>query len=391
MSKRKSSKSWLYLPILMFIAIIVLSLWVIMIYHQPSEKVSKKISDETLPVPQIAFAPRHYVCYRASGPLDIDGRPDEEAWREVPWTEAFVDIEGDLKPRPRFKTRAKMLWDDNYFYVAAEMEEPDVWATLRKRDAVIYHDNDFEVFIDPDGDAHEYYELEVNAFNTPWDLLLIKPYRDGGPAVNAWDIRGLKTAVYIDGTLNTPGDRDTGWSIEIAFPWEVLKECAHMTTPPDDGDQWRVNFSRVEWQTEVKDGRYVKKTDLPSGRELSENNWVWSPQGLIAMHYPEMWGFVQFSDKLPGRGEPVTFNTQPEEKAAWALWRLYYAERTHFMQYGCYTDDIMKLGTISETHPDGYFWPPEVHITPLQFEAGLENKKNKRELLIDHTGRIWED
>ena len=65
------------------------------------------------------------------------------------------------------------------------------------RDAVIYHDNDFEVFIDPDGDNHLYYELEINALGTEWDLLLVKPYRDGGPAVNAWDIQGLRTAVHV--------------------------------------------------------------------------------------------------------------------------------------------------------------------------------------------------
>lgn len=70
-----------------------------------------------------------------------------------------MDIEGDRKPRPRFRTRVKMLWDDNYFYMGAEMEEPHVWATLTERDSIIYRDNDFEVFIDPDGDNHNYYEI----------------------------------------------------------------------------------------------------------------------------------------------------------------------------------------------------------------------------------------
>ena len=62
--------------------------------------------------------------------------------------------------------------------LVADITESDVWATLKKRDSVIYHDNDFEVFIDPNGDTHRYYELEINAFNTEWDLFLDKPYRD---------------------------------------------------------------------------------------------------------------------------------------------------------------------------------------------------------------------
>ena len=45
-----------------------------------------------------------------------------------------------------------MLWDDTYFYVAAHLEEPHVWGTLTKHDTVIFQDNDFEIFIDPDGD-----------------------------------------------------------------------------------------------------------------------------------------------------------------------------------------------------------------------------------------------
>ena len=59
-----------------------------------------------------------------------------------------------------------MLWDDKYLYIGAEMEEPHVWATLTKHDSVIFHDNDFELFVDPDGDNHNTTEFEMNALNT---------------------------------------------------------------------------------------------------------------------------------------------------------------------------------------------------------------------------------
>jgi hypothetical protein len=127
------------------------------------------------------IVPQGYVCYHTTGPLTIDGRLDEADWQHAAWTRDFQDIEGDAKPAPRFRTRAKMLWDDDYFYVGAELEEPHVWATLTNHDAIIFQDNDFEVFIDPDGDRHEYYEIEINALNTEWDLLLKKPYISGGP------------------------------------------------------------------------------------------------------------------------------------------------------------------------------------------------------------------
>jgi hypothetical protein len=199
----------------------------------------------------LAAEPKGYVCGRAASPPRIDGKLDDAAWNEAPWTDPFVDIEGDRRPRPRYRTRVKMLWDENYFYVAAEMEEPHVWATLKEHDSVIFQDNDFEIFIDPDGDNHEYYELEINAFNTEWDLRLVKPYRDGGPALNSWEIPGLKTAVHIDGSLNDPMDHDRGWSVEVAIPWKAFGEFAGRRAPPRDGAQWRVKFSRVEWTIDV--------------------------------------------------------------------------------------------------------------------------------------------
>ena len=111
------------------------------------------------PEPRIEYSPRTYVCYKADSPVVIDGKLDDIAWKRSDWTESFVDIEGDLKPKPFYDTKAKMLWDDNYFYFGVEMEEPHVWATLKERDAVIYYDNDFEIFLDPDGDTHNYLSL----------------------------------------------------------------------------------------------------------------------------------------------------------------------------------------------------------------------------------------
>src|SRR4051794_14528377 len=130
----------------------------------------------------LAAEPKHYTCVRASTAVQIDGKLDDRAWRSAAWTDWFVDIEGDRKPKPRFRTRAKMVWDDEYFYVAAELEEPDVSATLTEHDAVIFHDNDFEVFLNPTGDTRNYFEFEINAFNIGWDLFLNKPYRQGGKA-----------------------------------------------------------------------------------------------------------------------------------------------------------------------------------------------------------------
>jgi hypothetical protein len=182
-----------------------------------------------------------------------------------------------------------MVWDDQHLYIAARLDEPHVSATLTQRDAHVLHDNDFEVFIDPDGDALNYYEVEINAHNTVFDLLLVRTYRAGGPPKHDWNLEGLRTAVHVDGTINDPSDVDRGWTVEMALPWSSLAEHATCPTPPRPRDRWRVNFSRVEWKYDVIDGEYRK---VPN---LREDNWVWSPQHTIDMHIPQRWGYVEFA------------------------------------------------------------------------------------------------
>ncbi len=335
---------------------------------------------------KIPFSPRHYVCYRAPQKITIDGILNDKEWGKALWTEYFTDIEGSLKPAPRYNTRVKMLWDEKYLYIAAELEEPDIWATLHQRDTVIFYDNDFEVFIDPDGDTHQYYEYEMNAYATWWDLLLIKPYRDGGPPVNGWDIDGLKRATHIYGTINDPSDRDEKWTVEIAMPWNILKECAPGQKPPVPGNIWRINFSRVEWKTDVINGKYVVRMNA-MGRRLPEDNWVWSPQGIINMHAPETWGFLLFSDKIAGNGKD-TFTMPADELVKWVLRNMYYKEKRYFEKNGIYTTSLEELH-IDPAVFDKYGTLPELQITKQMYEITLPATEEGQSWHICQDGRTW--
>ena len=344
---------------------------------------------QTRPEPDLEalpFAPRQFVCYRPSGSLTIDGRLDEPSWKAAAWTAPFVDILGDGAPRPRFATRAKMLWDDDYFYFAADLEEPHLWGTLTARDSVIFQDNDFEIFIDPDGDTHNYFELEINALATVWDLMLVQPYRDGGPAIHAWDIAGLKAAVDVRGTINRPDDRDSGWSVEIAIPWRIIDEAAPGRRKPKAGDRWRVNFSRVQWQLDVKDNRYVKRLNAATGKALAEDNWVWSPQGAVNMHMPERWGIVQFADVSAGT-RTVAFDEDPNDRVAWALRRLYYRQRQQWSSTGRYARslDALDAGAITLA---GLEFTPSMQATDTMYEISAAGSGGAV-VHIRQDGKVW--
>lgn len=328
----------------------------------------------------LAEFPSRYVCGRAESPVNIDGCLDDAAWTHAHWSGSFVDIQGDSMPPPRFRTRVKMLWDDSCLYCGAEIEEPDVWATLMRRDTVIFQDNDFEVFIDPNGDNLEYVEMEMNAFNTVWDLLLRTPYRDGGHGDNSFNYAGLRTAVRVLGTINHPGDRDTGWTVEIAIPWTAFALIAHQPLPPNNGDQWRMNFSRVEWQVIVRDGRYEKVPDKV------EDNWVWSPQGVIDMHRPERWGYVQFARSPEGE-----FRDDPSWGARVLLHRVYYAERAFVKRFGRWAGTVDELGL---TLPPGFAHAPLIDSSSLGYIATFGIRLHDGRIQYWHIrqdSRIWSD
>ncbi len=247
---------------------------------------------------------QRYDCQRVDAPINLDGDALDPAWDALPWSAAFVDITGLDALRPRFKTRVKMAWDEHFFYFLADLEEPHVWGTITEKNAVMFEDNDFEIFIDPDADGLNYYEFEINALGTIWELSLPKPYGEGGKPRLGCNIPGLKRRVRVDGTLNDPSDVDRGWTVEVAIPWSGLAEYhKHGAVPPKPGDTWRLNFSRVQWQHEVVDGRYVRipphgtavpESLNPEEQVHPEDNWVWSPQGKVNMHLPTRWGEVTF-------------------------------------------------------------------------------------------------
>lgn len=270
----------------------------------------------------VKMKPVVYECQKvAEGQIIIDGIPDEEAWKNAAETSEFLDICG--KKTAKYRTTARMLWDDTYFYVSAVLPEPHINAHLQKRDEIIWKENDFEVFLDPNDDGIQYFEVEVNAIGTLLDLLMTQPYRNGGQFFSTWDCPGIQVATHIAGTLNNDADTDTLWSVELAIPHKALS--VGFDDGLKQGNLWRINFSRVEW--------------LQKGGP--EENWVWAPTGKVDIHMPECWGYVHLSTS----GEKVSVDMQ-KHAARCLLSALSYAEEDYKKQHGTYTSEASKLGFV---------------------------------------------
>lgn len=346
----------------------------------PAQKQQKKYTP-------LFTTPNTYIAGQTRDAIHINGQANEAAWQNAAWTTDFIDIQGEHMPHPTFRTRCKILWDANNLYIFAELEEEHIWAYYDKQDMIVYHENDFEVFIDPDGDTHNYFEFEVNTQNTLFDLFLDKPYRNKGKANIEWNAKGFKSAVYLDGTLNDPTDTDKKWCVEMIIPFSSLTPNGTFIQAKA-GNVWRINFSRVQWQTEIIEGKYTRKTNK-EGKLLPEDNWVWSPQGVINMHFPERWGFIQFASGAPGE-TAASFQLPERELFAKHLWHVFYAQRDFFREHKSFCPDLYQLGIAANGKEDSTHFllkmnaSDDAYTVMLRTTEGLMISINEDGLLLNH-------
>ena len=88
--------------------------------------------------------------------MKIDFKLNYNVFQNSAHTESFIDLSCFYFPKPIYDTKARLLWDDEYLYISAVLEEPNIVANLTQRDTIIYHDKDFEVFLDPTDNGQNY-------------------------------------------------------------------------------------------------------------------------------------------------------------------------------------------------------------------------------------------
>jgi hypothetical protein len=226
-----------------------------------------------------------YTARRALTPPDLDGRLAAGCWRTAERSPRFVDLVSG--GGTAHDTRAAILWDDDHLYVGFRLEAPTISATLTERDSHIWLDDDVELFIAGEG---AYYELELNALNTIYEVLFTWNEADvavaGRPApfdgvdfrhprggrTGYWDfdLDGLRTAVHVGGT---------GWTVELAIPFASLAVLG--LARPRDGHEWRIALARFNT---------TKATPEDSG------GWALSPHGVWDSHIPELFPIVRFAE-----------------------------------------------------------------------------------------------
>src|SRR5262249_39582202 len=185
---------------------------------------------------------RSAECRWKTGEIKIDGEPSEPAWDKAQLLTDFAVFWQNRKPATA--TKARLLWDDQHLYFAAEMQDADLYADVKDFNGITWENDVFELFFKPAADKLTYYEFQVNALNTRLELFLPSRgaggYRRFAPTTKF----GVESAVKLNGTLNQPDDKDTGWSVEGRIPWTAFTASGGK---PRGGDRWKFALCRFDY------------------------------------------------------------------------------------------------------------------------------------------------
>ena len=134
--------------------------------------------------------------------------------------------------RPRLSTALRVGLRADALCVRFDGRDAGVVATLTERDASLWTEDVFEVFLAPEDPPTTYYEFEVNPLGAVFDARVDSPglTRASMRVDTAWDCPGLETRAW---------QREGLWSATLRIPLASL----HAGTPPP---RWRANFYRVD-------------------------------------------------------------------------------------------------------------------------------------------------
>ena len=194
--------------------------------------------------------PTDYECRFTDERITIDGRADEAAWKLALVIDDFRMAwvrKGSTEPRTA--TRARMLWDREYLYFYAEMDDTDLYADVKQHDGQTWNNDVIELFLKPAVDKPGYYEFQINAAGTTLDMFLPRRGAGGYDRFKADGDFDFPAAVTLQGTLNQWTDTDTGWTAEGRLAW---KDFARTGGRPNPGERWTFAFCRYDYSVDFE-------------------------------------------------------------------------------------------------------------------------------------------
>lgn len=169
-----------------------------------------------------------YRATRATGPIVVDGRLDERAWRQANVIDRLTQVEPENGKPSAFRTEFRILFDSTRLYLGvvawdtAGREGTRVQDLRRKFD---FFANDLAaIVLDPLHDGRNSISFQTNPYGAQRELQIF----DGEIFNREWE-----------GVWRTRAEMtDSGWTAELSIPWQTLRYR-------NDGQPWNMNLVRI--------------------------------------------------------------------------------------------------------------------------------------------------
>lgn len=195
--------------------------------------------------------------HRTTTTIHIDGKADEEVWKEAEVARDFYMVLPMDTSRAAVKTEVMMTYDSSNLYLLAvchhALPGPYMVESLRRDFSFGANDN-FLVFIDPFEDQTNGFAFGTNAAGAQWDGLMY----EGGKVDLNWDNKWTSAVKNYD-------DR---WVLEMAVPFKTLRFKKGIT-------KWGINFSRNDLKTTEKSSWAPVPRQFPTASLAYTGSIVW--------------------------------------------------------------------------------------------------------------------
>ena len=208
--------------------------------QEPQEKKTPRENPPELIEDEPPIVTRRAICRWAAKPPVLDGKLDDPCWQKASVIDHFASY---WSKTPRTGTFAYLVWDHDALYYGASMTDAELRAYGTKRNDTLWEGDVFELFFKPRADRPEYFEFQANPRMTVFEMAFKERGHDPLAFTKA-PVLGNKAVVNLKGTLDRPGDKDTGWAVEGLIPWSAF---ALAGGAPKPGDEWSFALCRYDY------------------------------------------------------------------------------------------------------------------------------------------------
>ncbi|MCH9694064.1 MAG: carbohydrate binding family 9 domain-containing protein [Gammaproteobacteria bacterium] len=184
------------------------------------------VTSESAAVYTVNGERKSFEIYRAVNAPVIDGRLDDDVWRDAAKVEDFHQTSPTDGAIPTEVTIVRVAYDDEYLYIAADLRDSDPGAISAKQmiqGKSFFSDDRFWVTLDSFNNKRNDYFFQVNANGVRRDALR----ENNARFIEEW------AAIWLAESAR----HDDGWATEIAIPFKSISFSPGSET-------WGINFGR---------------------------------------------------------------------------------------------------------------------------------------------------